>query len=145
MTYFVTGATGFIGRNLVETLLANREGQIHVLVREGSMERLQELIERWGEPGRIVPVLGDLTQPRLGVSDEKIADLKGNVDHFFHLAAIYDMTADDATNEKLNVGGTRHAVELAARLKAGCFHHVSSVAVAGEHHGAFDESMFDEG
>ena len=39
-TYFVTGATGFIGRHLVEQLLANREGQIHVLVREGSMERL---------------------------------------------------------------------------------------------------------
>ncbi len=145
MTYFVTGATGFIGRNLVETLLANREGQIHVLVREGSMERLQELIDRWGEPGRIVPVLGDLTQPRLGVSDEKVADLKGNVGHFFHLAAVYDMAADAEANMTLNVGGTRNAVDLANAIEPGTFHHVSSVAAAGKHKGLFREDMFDEG
>jgi NAD(P)-dependent dehydrogenase (short-subunit alcohol dehydrogenase family) len=145
MTYFVTGATGFIGRNLVETLLANREGQIHVLVREGSMERLQELIERWGQPERIVPVVGDLTQPKLGVSDEKIAELKGNVEHFFHLAAVYDMAADAEANMTLNVGGTRNAVDLANALEPGAFHHVSSIAAAGKHKGLFREDMFDEG
>jgi len=145
MTYFVTGATGFIGRNLVETLLANREGQIHVLVRENSMDRLQELIERWGQPERIVPVLGDLTQPRLGVSDEKVAELKGNVDHFFHLAAVYDMAADAEANMTLNVGGTRNAVDLANAIEPGTFHHVSSIAAAGKHKGLFREDQFDEG
>ena len=46
MAYFVTGATGFIGRRLVERLL-ERKGKIHVLVREDSLGRLDELIERW--------------------------------------------------------------------------------------------------
>ena len=55
------------------------------------------------------------------------------------------MTADDETNEKLNVGGTRHALELADALQVGLFHQVSSVAAAGDYHGTFDESMFDEG
>jgi uncharacterized protein YbjT (DUF2867 family) len=55
MSYFVTGATGFIGRNLVELLL-EREGTIYVLVREGSRGRLEELRSRWGAPDRIVPV-----------------------------------------------------------------------------------------
>jgi thioester reductase-like protein len=146
MTYFVTGATGFIGRHLVERLL-EREGDIHVLVREGSQERLDRLVESWG-PGaadRIKKVVGDLTEPRLGLSDERIEQLKGSVQHFFHLAAMYDMTAPAEVNERLNVDGTRHAVDLANALSAGTLHHVSSVAVAGEHRGLFREDMFDEG
>ena len=66
MSYFVTGATGFIGRNLVEQLL-EREGTIYVLVREGSRGRLEELRSRWGaDEDRIVPVIGDLSQEKLG-------------------------------------------------------------------------------
>ncbi|HEX5861081.1 MAG TPA: SDR family oxidoreductase, partial [Nocardioides sp.] len=56
-----------------------------------------------------------------------------------------DMTADDETNETMNVGGTRHALQLADALQVGCFHQVSSVAAAGEYRGRFDETMFDEG
>src|SRR6476646_9302232 len=110
MVYFVTGATGFIGRHLVEQLL-KRDGDIYVLVREGSTGRLEELIDGWGPEAkpRIKPVLGDLGEPNLGVGDEQVAALKEEgIDHFFHLAAIYDMTADDETNEKLNVAGTRN-------------------------------------
>jgi len=67
--YFVTGATGFIGRHLVERLL-EREGDIHVLVREGSREKLDALIEGWGQPDRIKPVVGDLGEHKLGVEYE---------------------------------------------------------------------------
>ena len=82
MNYFVTGATGFIGRHLVERLL-DRGGEIHLLVREGSLERLESLVERWGPAaaGRIHPVVGDLTQPRLGVSDNTITELTGTTFH----------------------------------------------------------------
>ncbi len=146
MAYFVTGATGFIGRHLVERLLA-REGEIHVLVREGSTDKLEQLISQWGPEAaaRIHPVMGELARERLGVSDEGLAALGGNIDHFFHLAAVYDMTADAETNRVANVEGTRHAVELANALEAGCLHHVSSIAVAGLYKGLFREDMFDEG
>jgi NAD(P)-dependent dehydrogenase (short-subunit alcohol dehydrogenase family) len=146
MAYFVTGATGFIGRHLVERLL-EREGDIHVLVRAGSQERLTSLVERWGgdAAARVKPVVGDLQEPRLGVSEEQIAALQGQIEHVFHLAAIYDMTAAEEVNERLNVVGTRNAVDLAGALNAGHLHHVSSVAAAGEFKGLFREDMFDEG
>jgi NAD(P)-dependent dehydrogenase (short-subunit alcohol dehydrogenase family) len=144
MAYFVTGATGFIGRHLVERLL-RREGDVHVLVRPESIGRLDALIHRWGGAGRIRPVLGDLSKPLLGLDPEQVAALRGTIDHFFHLAAIYDMTASEAQDRLANVEGTRHAVALAGALDAGCLHHASSIAVAGAYRGIFREDMFDEG
>jgi NAD(P)-dependent dehydrogenase (short-subunit alcohol dehydrogenase family) len=142
MSYFVTGATGFIGRNLVELLL-EREGTIYVLVREGSRGRLEELRSRWGAPDRIVPVIGDLSADLLGCED-RIEELKGEIDHFFHLAAIYDMTADAETQRVSNVEGTRHATQLAEAVDAKHFHMVRSIAAVGLYKGTFTEDMFDE-
>src|SRR3954453_6442990 len=139
--YFVTGATGFIGRHLVERLL-EREGDIHVLVREGSRDKLDALIAQWGRPERVKPVVGDLGEAGLGVDPEP---LKGEVDHFFHLAAIYDMTADETRNALLNVGGTQNAVDLANDVGAGILPHTSWIAAAGNYEGHFTEDMFDEG
>lgn len=144
MTYFVTGATGFIGRFLVGNLL-KRKGTVHVLVRKGSQKKLTALIETMGwDAERIVAVPGDLAKPKLGLSAAQIKALSGKVQHFFHLAAIYDLSADAESQKIANVEGTRHAVQLAEAVKAGCFHHTSSIAVAGLYSGTFREDMFDE-
>jgi NAD(P)-dependent dehydrogenase (short-subunit alcohol dehydrogenase family) len=146
MTYFVTGATGFIGRHLVQVLLDRHEGDVHVLVRESSTDRLEELMAGWGHPGRVKPVLGDLAAANLGLDDAALAQLRdAGVDHFFHLAAIYDMTAADDRNELLNVGGTLNAVTVANAIGAGTLHHTSSIAVAGLYRGLFREDHFDQG
>jgi NAD(P)-dependent dehydrogenase (short-subunit alcohol dehydrogenase family) len=140
LNYFVTGATGFIGKNLIAELL-RREGTIYVLVREGSRGKVDALVQRLGAPeGRIVPVTGDLSKPALGVDG-----FSEPIDHFFHLAAIYDMSADDEVMERLNIEGTKHVVEFANSLQLGRFHHTSSIAVAGRYKGVFQEDMFDEG
>jgi NAD(P)-dependent dehydrogenase (short-subunit alcohol dehydrogenase family)/thioester reductase-like protein len=100
---------------------------------------------KWPDTERVKPVIGDLVEPNLGVDQAWIDEHKGQIDHFFHLAAIYDMTADEDRNERLNVQGTGNAVALANALEAGILHHTSSVAAAGAHRGLFREDMFDEG
>ena len=144
-TYLVTGATGFLGRHLVERLLARDDAHVHVVVRRQSLAKLDAAASRWPDRGTLFPMVGDLTDPLLGLSPSDRDGLRGSVDHFVHLAAVYDMTADVATNEVANVGGTREALALATDLRAEHFHHVSSVAVAGDYRGAYSEAMFDEG
>ncbi|HEY6942217.1 SDR family oxidoreductase [Dokdonella sp.] len=144
MAYFVTGATGFIGRHLLERLL-EREGTIHCLVRKESMAKFKALREELGaDEERLVAVVGDLAKPKLGVAPAAQKEFSGKIRHFFHLAALYDLAADEESQVVANVEGTRHALEFAGAIKAGCFHHVSSIAAAGLYPGVFREDMFDE-
>jgi NAD(P)-dependent dehydrogenase (short-subunit alcohol dehydrogenase family) len=140
---FLTGATGFIGRHLAELLLA-RGDTVHALVRRSSVSRLEALRARLDGGDRLIPVVGDLEAPLLGVGPEQLDRLRGSIDHVFHLAALYDMSASAHRLEAANVRGTWHAVQLANAIRAGRLHHVSSVAAAGRYRGVFREDMFEE-
>jgi NAD(P)-dependent dehydrogenase (short-subunit alcohol dehydrogenase family) len=145
MQYFVTGATGFIGKRLVKALLARRGATVYFLLRRESEAKVPELLSYWGvNKSRAIPVFGDLTAKKLGVSGEDIKALKGSIDMLYHLAAVYDLSADEESQVQVNVEGTRNAVEFAKAIDAGHFHHVSSIAAAGLYEGVFREDMFDE-
>ncbi|HRH13130.1 MAG TPA: SDR family oxidoreductase [Azonexus sp.] len=145
MQYFITGATGFIGRRLVRKLLERDGSHIFILVRESEKDSLESLREFWGcDSGKVIPVVGDLTQPTLGVSVEDSRKLGKKTTHFFHLAAIYDLKADAASQLRVNVDGTRNAVQFAEAIGARHFHLFSSIASAGLYEGVFREDMFDE-
>lgn len=144
MGYFVTGGTGFIGRYLIDNLL-KRKGTIHVLVRKESLKKFQALAKKQGwDPARVVAVAGDMTAAKCGVSAAQLRALSGKVTHFFHLAAIYDLTASADSQRAANIDGTQNALDLAAALKVKCFHHTSSIAAAGLYPGVFREDMFEE-
>ncbi len=145
MQYFVTGATGFIGKRLVKKLLERKGAVVHFLIRKESADKVADLRSFWGVgPTRAVPVFGDLTAKKLGVAADDVKKLKGQIDHFYHLAAVYDLSADEETQVAVNIEGTRNTVDLAKAIDAGHFHHVSSIAAAGLYEGVFREDMFEE-
>jgi NAD(P)-dependent dehydrogenase (short-subunit alcohol dehydrogenase family) len=147
MNYFVTGATGFIGKFLLERLLAREDAKIYLLVRESSADKFRALQERYGAAGkRLHMVAGDITTPGL-ISGADFKKLQGKIDHVFHLAAVYDMNMSDEQGDKINNEGTRNLVnfvnDLGGKVR---LHHASSIAVAGgDFIGRYTEDMFDEG
>ncbi len=144
-TFFVTGASGFIGKRLVRALLERPDARVFYLMRDLSPERIAALDAFWGEGAkRATAVKGDLLRADLGLSAADVKKLKGRVDHFFHLAAVYDLAADPELETKTNVEGARNAVRLAKKIGAGRFHHMSSIAAAGLYEGVFREDMFEE-
>jgi NAD(P)-dependent dehydrogenase (short-subunit alcohol dehydrogenase family) len=145
MQYFVTGATGFIGKRLVKTLLARRGATVHFLLRQESEAKVPALLEYWGAAkGHAIPVYGDLTAKKLGVSAAARKALEGQIDHLYHLAAVYDLSAGEAEQVEVNIAGTHNMVEFASAIGARHVHHVSSIAAAGLYEGVFREDMFDE-
>jgi thioester reductase-like protein/short-subunit dehydrogenase len=142
MRYVVTGGTGFIGRRVVSRLLAaGPDAEVWVLVRRSSLGRFERLAADWGDSAK--PLVGELTEPGLGLTDDAIAEL-GAVDHVVHCAAIYDITVAEPEQRAANVEGTKAVIDLARRLDA-TLHHVSSIAVAGDFRGEYTEADFDIG
>ena len=146
MNYFITGGTGFIGHNLIgELLKKKKKATIYVLIRKGSRKKFEALKKDWGRSAqRVVPITGDLTRPLLGIPAKKRRELEGEINHVYHLAAVYDLMADAEKQVHVNVEGTRNTVRFAENIKAKRFHHMSSIAAAGLYPGIFREDMFEE-
>jgi dihydroflavonol-4-reductase len=112
---FVTGASGFVGANLVRALL-ERGWRVRALVR-GDAPSLTGLdVER---------VPGDLFVPGL-------ADAMRGCDAVFHVAASYSLwRRDRAGLERANVEGTRNVLAAARAAGVPRTVHTSSVAAIG--------------
>ena len=146
--YFITGASGFIGKRLVRKILARDDTIVYFLSRasgaKGERQRAA-LLDYWQvDDKRAIAVAGDLTAADLGIAAPDKRRLTGKIAHFVHLAAVYDLKASAQEQQAGNIDGTRNAVQFANAAKAGRFHCVSSIATAGLYEGVWREDMFDE-
>ncbi len=142
----VTGATGFIGSRVAEALLAQGR-RLALLCRPASAHRLWRRLGRLPEGvERPLVVHGDLHQADLAVDGADLSRLQAEATEVFHLAAAYDLRMSDEQTRLSNVTGTRHVLDLAERLPLlERFHHVSTMAVAGDLSGVYREKDFDLG
>ncbi|AFZ30068.1 thioester reductase domain protein [Gloeocapsa sp. PCC 7428] len=135
---FLTGGTGFLGAFLIQELLQKTAADVYCLVRaahpEEGKKRLQQNLERynlWQDElsDRIIPVLGDLSQPLLGLSSAQFQMLAGNIDAIYHSAALLNYVYPYSALKAANVLGTQEILRLACQFKVKPVHYVSSVAI----------------
>jgi long-chain acyl-CoA synthetase len=158
-TVLLTGATGFVGMELLVRCLERTERHVLALVRADSDESARERIDavlanlfgdragRFGD--RITAVAGDMTAPGLGLDPVRRDWLAAESTMIVHCAASvsFALSLDEA--RAINVEGTRRMLELAGRAQAlgglERYAQVSTAYVAGTHAGRFSECDLDVG
>ena len=135
---FLTGATGFLGSFLLHELLEQTKAEIYCLVRSANIEESMQKLHRtlasyglWREElsPRIVPVVGDLSAPFLGLSEPQFRTLARKIDSIYHNGALVNWIASYHQLKPTNVLGTQEVLRLASYSKAKPVHFISTLAV----------------
>jgi thioester reductase-like protein len=134
----LTGATGFLGSFLLAELLRHTRAEIHCLVRAPNVEegerRIRGSLETyalWDEKRspRIFPVAGDLSEPLLGLGDERFEELADEIDVVYHNGASVNWVYPYDALKPTNVLGTQEVLRLASRHGTKPVHFVSTLGV----------------
>jgi amino acid adenylation domain-containing protein/thioester reductase-like protein len=135
---FLTGATGFLGAFLLYELLQQTQADIYCLVRSETLEsgkkKIQSSLESyllWDESfnSRIIPILGDLSEPLLGLSEEKFQKMASQLDAIYHNGALVNFTYPYSVLKAPNVLGTQEVLRLACQVKVKPVHFISTISV----------------
>ncbi len=156
---FISGATGFLGWDLVKNLVKDGDSRLYLLVRgsseENARDRVKKLIGKsYGTNGikevseRLEVIKGDVTEKSLGISSKKIKELQKKIDTIYHCAALCEFEIPLGRIRKINVTGTQNMLEFAMKCRQdgsfNSFHHVSTVAIMGKSGGVFYENELDK-
>lgn len=134
----LTGATGFLGAFLLQQLLEQTQANIYCLVRAVCFEEGKQkipknwqkyLIENEGFKERVIPVLGDLSQPLLGLDEAEFDKLSTVIDVIYHNGALVNLFYPYSALKSANVLGTQEILRLASQTKLKPVHYISTLAV----------------
>ncbi|WP_332994540.1 thioester reductase domain-containing protein [Scytonema sp. PRP1] len=135
---FLTGTTGFLGAFLLQELLLKTQANVYCLVRstdaESGKKRIKNNLESYGIwnddfAERVIPVLGDLSQPLLGLSSQDFQKMSSIIDVIYHNAAWINYVYPYSALKPTNVLGTQEILRLASRVKIKPVHYISTIAV----------------
>lgn len=136
---FLTGATGFLGAFLLDELLRKTSAKIYCLVRgcKTNAEARQKIINNLDNylldyenlKSRIIPIIGDLSQPLMGINQQKFEELAQEIDIIYHAATFMNLAYPYDSMKAANVGGTQEILRLASQVKLKSVHFVSTPAV----------------
>jgi thioester reductase-like protein len=140
MKIFITGATGFLGKNYLKALLKNTEHEFYLLIRSEESKKLIQTSFKWADPDRIHYIKGDITEKDFGISSEDLKTLK-KIDNIYHFAA--STSFDDRQKKdiiKTNIEGTKNIVGLSKKIKdLKNLYFVSTAYIAGLNKGPIYE------
>ncbi|MDB9510444.1 amino acid adenylation domain-containing protein [Kamptonema animale CS-326] len=134
----LTGSTGFLGAFLLHDLLQQTQAEIYCLVRspdpESGKKRIQSSLESysiWDESNshRILPIIGDLSQPLLGLSEGEFQVLANKIDVIYHNGAFVKFTYPYSVLKPANVLGTQEILRLASQCKVKPVHFISTISI----------------
>ncbi|WP_240620438.1 SDR family NAD(P)-dependent oxidoreductase [Peribacillus acanthi] len=131
MNIFITGATGFLGSNLVKKLVEEHH-DVYVLVR--NQNKLESLYKKLNVNHRnqIHVIEGELSREYLGIPSSILHKMMGKIDAIYHMAAF--LSFDEEKREEvldMNIKGTQYVLDLAEILKVKKFIHVSTAYTLG--------------
>jgi myxalamid-type nonribosomal peptide synthetase MxaA len=133
---FFTGITGYVGAFLAEALLRDTDAEIFALVRAKSeqdgFDRIRDSMKMWQAwndeyAGRIHAVPGDLGEPKLGLSDDRFAELAKIIDAIYHNGALVNFSYPYSVLKGPNVQGTQEIVRLACQARPKALHYMSTI------------------
>jgi len=136
---FITGGTGFLGAHIIYQLLTLTQSQVVVLVRGGSLTRLEEVLTFYFGPYwfrknayRLKVADGDITLPLLGMAAKEYERLAKKTDVVIHAAADVRHYGQSKVIMANNVLGSQNVIDF-AHLAEAHLCHVSTTSVAGEY------------
>jgi len=144
---FITGASGFLGRNMLEVMLTDSDDDFHLLCRsDRSVASLKERFV-WANPSRLSYVRGDVTKPYLGVHGHVRSRLKEDIDEVWHMAA--STSFDESKREQIestNIFGTQNLVTTCKSFKKiKNLFYMSTSYVCGNEQGVIPEEPLNNG